>query len=385
MNPSRLSIAVLFLCCDCVSAQADPAPDIFRTTVRKGGDSGVSSYRIPGLATSTKGTLLAVFDQRHQNAGDLPADIDVGLMRSTDDGTTWQPMQRIMDFDAAEPGAKGNGVGDPAVLVDTRTGTILVTALYSFGNRGWNGSGPGLTREATAQLMIVESNDDGLTWSKPVSITDQVKQPAWRICFQGPGNGIQMRNGTLVFTAQFKGADNVPHSCFIASTDQGRTWEISPPATPTHPTSESAIVELEEGALLLSMRDEKHGGQRVWARWEWQGDVLRGQWSEPRFELPDPTCMANLIRHPGGTLLFSNPNHARQRIAMTVRASTDEGRTWSEGKLLDARPSSYSCMTVLKDGRIGILYETGTKGSAEQLEFARFPLSWVTGSAAKAN
>jgi sialidase-1 len=87
--------------------------------------------------------------------------------------------------------------------------------------------------------------------------------------------------------------------------------------------------------------------------------------------------MASLIRHPKGQLLFANPNSARQRVAMIIRASRDGGRNWNAGRLLDPRPSAYSCMTVLRDGRIGILYETGDAQITETLTFARFPLEWV--------
>ena len=62
------------------------------------------------------------------------------------------------------------------------------------------------------------------TWSKPVSITPQIKRPEWRLCFDGPGNGIQTRNGTLVMPAQFKDAGGKPYSCFIFSRDGGKTW-----------------------------------------------------------------------------------------------------------------------------------------------------------------
>jgi sialidase-1 len=301
-------------------------------------------------------------------------------MRSTDDGATWSVMRRVMDYDAREPGSRGNGVGDPAILVDTNTGAVFVAALWSKGARAWNGSGPGLTPEETGQFVLTRSTDDGVTWSKPVSITPQVKERDWRLCFNGPGNGIQLRDGTLVFPAQFKGSNNVPHSCFIASRDHGATWNLSTAAIPaTPPTSESAIAELADGSLLLSMRDESRSGQRAWARWEWKHDVMSGRWSDPWLTVPDPTCMASLLRHPRGPLLFSNPNDPKRRVAMTVRASTDGGKTWNAGRLLDGRPSAYSCMTMLRDGRVGVLYETGDKSGIETLTFARFPLEWVTG------
>lgn len=357
------------------ASQYVPDPRVFRMTLRKQGDDGVHTYRIPGLATTSKGTLIAVFDLRHRQGGDLPADIDVGAMRSTDDGATWSPLRRIIDFDAAVPDSHGNGVGDPAVLVDHRTNTIFVAALWSKGRRAWNGSGPGLTPDETGQFVLVKSTDDGETWSPPINITPQVKDPAWRLCFNGPGNGIQLRDGTLVFPAQFKGADNVPHSCFIASQDGGATWKISPAAIPgSPPTSESAIAQLADGSLLLSMRNESRAGVRAWARWDWQNDVMKGRWSEPWLTVPDPTCMASLVRHPQGELVFSSPNHTQRRVALTVRSSTDGGRSWSAGRLLDPGGSMYSCLTVLRDGRIGVLYESVEAGG---LVFARFPLEWV--------
>jgi sialidase-1 len=87
--------------------------------------------------------------------------------------------------------------------------------------------------------------------------------------------------------------------------------------------------------------------------------------------------MASLIKAKPGVLLFSNPNSARQRIDLTVRKSSDGGKTWSEGSLLEKGPCAYSCMTVLRDGSIGILYEAGPKTGIENLVFARFDLDWV--------
>lgn len=384
-----VAIAWTILTCACGSivtrtanpaAPARAAPEISRTILRRQGDDHVHTYRIPGLATTPRGTLIAVFDVRHQSSGDLPADIDVGMMRSTDQGETWSEPRIVLDFDRDEKDARGNGVGDPAVLVDSKSGDVLVVALWSKGDRAWNGSRPGSSPEETGQLVLTRSSDDGKTWSQPIHLTRRIagRDPSWRLCFNGPGSGIQLRDGTLVFAAQFKDAGGTPHSCFIYSSDAGERWTISPPAIPvTPPTSEAQIAELEDGSLLLSMRDETHSGQRAWARYTWEGDLARGHWNDPWFTVPDPTCMASLVRHPSGPLLFSNPASAKQRVALTIRSSTDGGRTWSAGRLLDPRPCAYSCMAVLKDGSIGVLYECGEKSSVETLTFARFPLEWL--------
>jgi sialidase-1 len=291
-------------------------------------------------------------------------------------------MQTILDYDAGESDSRGNGVGDPAILVDGRTGTIFVAALWSRGDRGWHGSGPGLTPQETGQFVITSSSDDGLTWSEPLNITAQVKEPASRASLPAPRPPLQARDGTLIFAAQYREANGMAHSCFVYSRDQGESWTISPPAIAAGPpTSESQVAELDDGSLLLSMRDESRSGERLWARWTWASDqssAESGEWSESWKTVPDPTCMASLIRHPDGRLLFSNPNHPRQRVALTVRSSADQGRTWSEGRLLDPRGCMYSCMTVLRDGRVGILYEVdGT------LTFARFPVSWLDTSGPK--
>ncbi len=352
-----------------------------RTVIRKQGDDGVHTYRIPGLTTSRQGTLLAVFDLRLENSRDLPGNIDVGLIRSTDHGATWTPMQTILNFDHKEPGSSGNGVGDPAILADPRTGKIFVAALWSNGNRGWNGSGPGLLPTETGQLVLTVSDDDGVRWSAPINFSATVRgiQSDWRLFFNGPGRGIALRDGTLVFAAQYREASGVPHSCLIFSRDAGTTWTVSAPAIPgTPPTSESQVAELTDGHLLLTMRDESRSGQRAWARFEWNQNHTDGTWSQHWSTVPDPTCMASLLSLPDGGLLLCNPNSAKQRTALTVRYSSDNGKTWNSGLLIDGRPCAYSCLTQLQDGRIGVLYETGDKSSVETLTFTTFPVNAVT-------
>jgi len=119
-------------------------------TVRKAGDDNVHTYRIPGIITTEKGTLIAVYDNRLTGTRDLPGNIDVGMSRSTDGGKTWEPMKTIMDVGAPHD---NNGIGAPAVLFDPNTKKIWVAALWSKGNRSIAGSLPGIAPDTTRQFV----------------------------------------------------------------------------------------------------------------------------------------------------------------------------------------------------------------------------------------
>ncbi len=154
--------------------------------VRHAGDDGSASFRIPGLVTSNKGTLLGVYDVRYNNSSDLQERIDIGLSRSVDGGKTWEKMRIPMTFGETGGLPMGqNGVGDPAILVDTKTNHIWIVAAWTHGiggQRAWGASGQGMDMKHTAQLMMVKSEDDGKTWSEPINVTEQLKDPSWFFC-----------------------------------------------------------------------------------------------------------------------------------------------------------------------------------------------------------
>ncbi len=107
-------------------------------------------------------------------------------------------------------------------------------------------------------------------------------------------------------------------------------------------------------------------------------------WGQQRSvpELIEPICQASIRRlawpedGERGVILFSNPSSLK-RERLTVRASFDEGETWPAERLLDARPSAYSCLAVLPDGQVGILYEAGWANPYEYLVFGRFVARWI--------
>ena len=348
--------------------------------LRKGGDDGVATYRIPGLATTNKGTLIGVYDVRRRGGGDLPGDVDVGMSRSTDGGRTWGAMKLIMDM-GDDPEWRYDGIGDPAVLVDSETDVIWVAATWSHGNRSWTGSGPGIAPEETGQLMLVRSDDDGLTWSSPINITAQVKDPEWCFLLQGPGKGITMRDGTLVFAAQYQDPPEnkrLPHSTIIYSKDHGETWHVGTGAFDD--TTEAQVVEVEPGVLMLNCRYNRESVRVVMTTRDlgrtWQEHTTsQSALIEPR------SCMASLIdvdreagKDVGNWLLFSNPDSVRARARIMIKASPDGGLTWpKQHRLLldEGRGRGYSCMSMIDEGTIGILYE----GSQADLCFQRIPLA----------
>ncbi|EFS29799.1 sialidase family protein [Bacteroides sp. D2] len=336
--------------------------------VRHAGNDGSASFRIPGLVTTNKGTLLGVYDVRYNSSVDLQEYVDVGLSRSTDGGKSWEKMRLPLSFGeyGGLPKAQ-NGVGDPSILVDTQTNTVWVVAAWTHGmgnQRAWWSSHPGMDINHTAQLVLAKSTDDGKTWSKPINITEQVKDPSWYFLLQGPGRGITMSDGTLVFPTQFIDSTRVPNAGIMYSKDRGKTWKMHNMARTN--TTEAQVAEIEPGVLMLNMRDNR-GGSRAVALTKDLGKT----WTEhpsSRKALQEPVCMASLIHVDAkdnilnkDLLLFSNPDTTKGRNHITIKASLDKGLTWlPEHQIMldEAEGWGYSCLTMIDKETIGILYES---------------------------
>lgn len=343
--------------------------------VKKAGENGINTFRIPGIATTDKGTLITVYDIRYKNSGDLPGNIDVGMSRSTDGGKNWQAMKVIMDM--GEP-HENNGVGDPAVLFDPVTKKIWVAALWSKGNRSIAGSKPGLSEDITGQLVLVSSDDDGLTWSAPKSITQTTKDPEWNLFFNGPGSGIAMADGKLVFAAQYWDEHAMPYSTLVYSSDHGQTWKTTD--GPKSNTTESQVIETTPGVLMLNMRDNR-GNFRSVATTNDMGKT----WTEHATSyraLPDPVCMASFIKasvNVKGKLkdmvFFGNNNAQTARYNLTIKVSSDLGESWDPKNqlLIDERKFfGYSALTKIDDHTVGFFYE-----GVRDLYFVRIPVSEI--------
>ena len=346
----------------------------------KGAPRDCAAFRIPGIVQTRKGTLIGCFDARYDNEVDLCRDIDVATVRSTDGGQTWSLPEVSMDSGEG----MANGCGDPCILEDKK-GRIWMQALachFAPGARAINASGTGTDPSRTGQWEMVYSDNDGKTWSKIVNVTKQVKKDEWTLILAGPGNGICTKDGTIVFPAQIwqNGADPVCRSTICYSKD-GKKWKMGN-GVPAK-SSECQVVELKDGSLMLNCRNEAYTGKRVVYVTKDLGETWEPHESD-RKTLNDCTCQASLVaaetKKYGRVLLFSNPwIHGRSN--MSVRASKDEGVTWSDGVLYDQRGCmGYSCIALTDPDHVGIIYETcHTNGDTNYrgIGFIRLPLETV--------
>ena len=224
------------------------------------------------------------------------------------------------------------------------------------------------------------SDDDGLTWSKPINITEQTKNKDWRILFNGPGNGICMKDGTLVFAAQYWDGKGVPWSTIVYSKDRGKTWHCGTGVN--QQTTEAQVIELEDGSIMINARCN-WGGSRVVGVTKDLGQTWEKHPTNRTSQLKEPVCQGSLLAvdgvpGAGRVVLFSNPNTTSGRSHMTLKASTNDAGSWPEDKwlLYDARKGwGYSCLAPVDKNHVGVLYE-----SQGALNFLKIPYKDVLNS-----
>ena len=412
-------------------------------------------YRIPSMVTTKTGVVVACADARVCSGMDNPNRIDKVVRRSLDGGRTWGKYI-VAVREHGDRKMHASAAIDPCLAYVPKTGRILM--LYSHTPAGvgirnsrvcvgetpegercvkgrarrylWrhdrlvtksggetpytvtpggdvrkNGklcgnlfTGGAFHEERTSYLMLCYSDDDGETWSTPVSLNRQVKLPYMSFIGPGPGRGIVLEHGAfagrIVFPIYF-GTRKFPLrlSCtVIFSDDGGETWTLGESPNNTREMrgkrlncrkigqkdmlTESQLIEQADGTLKLFMRnhDPRRSTAVAYSR-DGGAHFADFTWDD---SLPQPVCQMSVLKLAGAekpTVVFLNPAERKARENGTVRLSEDDGETFPYSRLLKPGGFVYSCLTELPDGKIGALYEPDTK--CREIHFVSFSVDWL--------
>jgi sialidase-1 len=343
------------------------------------GEGGYNTYRIPAMAVTASGRILAVCEGRRDSGSDS-GQIDLLVRHSDDSGCTWSDVRVVV----TEPEMTS---GNPCPVVDLKTGRILLPFCKNLAE------GPEAMiceGKAPRTVWLTHSDDDGMTWSAAREISEQTKKPEWTWYATGPCHGIQLTGesvaGRLVvpcdhMIGMYHDRQRDPyHSHVIISDDGGDTWRIG--GVVEVGTNECALVEIADGSLYINCRNYRGEKRRAAARSHDAGESF-----EPRAwvdEHPEPICQGAMTSWPtndGGRdrVLFSNPASQEARAWLTIRTSHDGGQSWPDARCLYEGPSAYSDLAITKTDEILCLYERGATAAYETLTLARFDQAWLAG------
>lgn len=356
--------------------------------------SGKNYYRIPTLIQLTNGDLLAFADRRIGSVGDVPkSPIETVYKKSTNNGKTWSQEKRI----SPQSTATNRSYGDGAYCVDRKTGNIICLVV---GDQGFIQSTP----KNPIRTRLIIGRNNGATWDDPIDITDQIygancKDPdrkTWNGVFTTSGNGVQLRNGRIMFVLNVRKSDKASplFNHVLYTDDGGATWNVSKGApgiskNPSRGGSEAKIVELNDGTLLMAIRPEGIY-QRFLAKSTDNGET----WGEmePRSELPSSSSNGDIIYYTSTLNGFDKDRIITMFDSVPYTKATppgnpklywsyDEGKTWN-GRLMHSGNAGYSSLAILKDGSIGILAEIGGSWNGP-IYFMRVNMRYLTSNADK--
>ena len=358
-------------------------------------DDDQYSYRIPAIAKTGNGMLVAVTDYRH-NLDDIGRDnhgtgtkrIDLVMRTSTDNGATWSETKTIAAGDNSKEGSYLRAFGDAAIAAVGQNIVVMAAAgdvVYTAG-----------TTSSPNKMARIYSSDNGATWAIEEMTTKMYSQSTSLI---PSGGSAFFGSGKLAVDPNFNGTGNARiygallvrigtdgyNNFGVFSDDLGATWKIlgGDNANPVAKGDEPKVEILPNGQILLSAR---RGGGRVFRVFTYGDDKANGagSWGDAAvngcYNGGNNATNGEIIcldaKKPNGKptkiLLQSQPkggNGQYDRYNVTIwykEVSADETYTpssiasgWTQG--LEVCPagvkSAYSAMCLQENSEIAFFFE----------------------------
>ena len=370
--------------------------------------NGMVNYRIPAMAISTKGTIIAMCNGRTGTGLDQCEYCTIVARRSTDGGKTWEPETTVMEIPY-------RSIFTGSAIVDPTTGEIMFFCnQWPMKARAKKLYTDPKSDKAYEGFGILRSRDDGKTWKferfkfKPGKLltgADPSGSDTGFMISKGPYKGrliIPARSGTSVENMEKfceknhlrmnwydKSKDGKPRgvgcNTVVYSDDHGKTWTIGGIERPG--TGEACLAELSDGTLYLDSRIP--GGFRVASISKDGGENFTDPTVTPVI-CPNSGCAASVITvprevHGRRLLILTTPTHNefgwsmfRDRKEFTAFVSFDDGKTWPVRKLINEGPSGYSVSVMDQKGNFLVLYEKGKAFYRDTgISIVKFNIQWL--------
>lgn len=362
---------------DPAAAEQISAAAVGNTLVYKEKTEGYDCFRIPAVVKAGSGELLAFAEGRKGGASfcNDRGDIDLVVKRSADQGRTWSAPKVVIE-------GFGDTKGNPTPIVIPSTGRIVLLSVMECVKN------PDCNRIPRVSI----SDDHGKTWTAPKVLTTQLgfsTAPGWLAT--GPSHGIVLTRGPhagrLVAGMSYTiGTTN--SGALIYSDDQGITWKRGATDTPAASAGlnpqEISVTELIDGRIYTAARNQANNGNkclsggaknRAYAISSDGGASFSAKFSFEE-DLITPVVQASTARMTAtdqagkhNRILFAGPSVCDRRKELVVRSSFDEGANWqgnSAGTLVWSGDAAYSDMVQLSASSVGVLYEAGPAGNANE-------------------
>lgn len=327
------------------------------------GVGGYRQYRIPAMAVTNSGRLIAIYDAR-ADFDDLPGPVDLVVRTSDDNGASWSKQEVFRKHEGI------SGFGDASIIIDPSYGNYgRIIVLYQWTRiAGFfeSTAGTEIDNPLIAHIARSISDDNGITWRHDV-ITDQLKDASTLGIFATSGMGGRISSGEfagrLLQTFVLRNKSEL-FSAIGYSDDHGENWKLG---AKIEGGNETAIAGLNDGSVLIHSRATPHriSGRSI------DGGVCLTE-LEPDLALPDPSDNGSLAVLSSGDVICTHNHDPDLRRNTVIKRSTDGGKTWTSSICIEADSSAYSTSCELADGNIGVLYE---RNAYQEIVFAKFSTS----------
>ena len=360
-------------------------------------------YRIPALAVTKDGTLIAVADYRHSGTDIGVTDkgrIDLHYALSYDNGNTWTDVMPLIEGKGDKsPDFMNVGFGDPCIVADRESNRVLL--LSCAGNVSFQNG----TRKNHQNIARFYSEDGGKTWSLPEDIAESIYSQFDETRY-GPVRSMFVASGRIFQSPTVKVGNYYRLYCAVLvrdkigkhmnyvlySDDFGGEWKILGDAnTPAvyDTADEPKVEELPDGSILISSR---YNGGRYYNMFLFDdANTAQGQWLTKAFSgasnngvvsadnstngevmvLPVVRTADNKAMH---LLLQSLPlGPQRKNVGIYYKELADQmdyldpafiAENWDGVLQVTTLNSAYSTMAWQRDNRLGFLYEEETHGAS---------------------